>query len=393
MSTATIITLTDSEKSYIESLMRSRTEQAQIVQRARIVLLKSEGLSIDVIADKIGINRKSVMLCLDKFRKGGVENAIYDTPGRGRNPEITDDEKMWVINIACERPMKLGCVSEMWTYTRLTLYINQNAEKAGYERLSKLSRSSIKNILDEADIKPHKIRYYCERRDPEFEAKMHNVLIVYKQIEMQFDELGQLLPFKDIKINTLSYDEKPGIQAVSNTSADRMPTTTNGYRQRDYEYKRLGTISLLAGIDLLTGEAIPLISRTHKSSDFIKFLKILDSKYPKEERIRLILDNHSAHVSKETNKFLLTLPDRFEFIFTPKHGSWLNMIEGFFSKMTRQMLKGIRVTSVDELVIRIYQYFKEINETPHVFRWKYKMDEIEINNDALTKATNDYQSS
>ena len=113
-----------------------------------------------------------------------------------------------------------------------------------------------------------------------------------------------------------------------------MPTAANGYRQRDCEYERLGTLSLLAGIDLLTGEAVPLVSETHKSKDFITFLGILDAKYPKEEKIRLILDNHSAHTSKETRKYLATSPDRFEFVFTPTHGSWLNMIESFFSKIT-----------------------------------------------------------
>ena len=160
-------------------------------------------------------------------------------------------------------------------------------------------------------------------------------------------------------------------------------STENGYRQRDYEYVRLGTLSLLAGIDLLTGEAIPLISETHKSSDFIDFLKILDAKYPKGEIIRLILDNHSAHTSKETREFLETMPNRFVFVFTPKHGSWLNMIEGFFSKLTRQMLKGIRVFSKEELSDRIYQYFDEINEEPVVFRWKYKMNDV-ILDDALS---------
>ena len=127
---------------------------------------------------------------------------------------------------------------------------------------------------------------------------------------------------------------------------------------------------------MLTGEAIPLISETHKSVDFIEFLKILDDKYPREEEIRLILDNHSAHTSKETGKFLEGKPGRFEFVFTPTHGSWLNMIESFFSKMTRQMLRGIRVCSKEELKERIYQYFNEINEVPVVFHWKYKMDEI-----------------
>jgi transposase len=155
-----------------------------------------------------------------------------------------------------------------------------------------------------------------------------------------------------------------------------MPTANNGYRQRDYENERLGTLSLLAGIDLLTGEAIPLVSETHKSSDFIVFLKLLDGKYPKDEKIRLILDNVSSHISKETRAFLETRHDRFIFVFTPKHGSWLNMIEGFFSKMTRQMLLGIRVTSKEELSDRIYQYFEEINEFPVVFRWKDKMKDF-----------------
>ena len=148
---------------------------------------------------------------------------------------------------------------------------------------------------------------------------------------------------------------------------------------RDYEYKRLGTLSLLAGIDLLTGEAFPLVSETHKSSDFIQFLKLLDSKYPAGDKIRLVLDNHSAHTSKETRAFLATLPGRFEFVFTPKHGSWLNMIEGFFGKMTHQMIRGIRVKSKEELAERIYKYFYEINKVPVVHRWKYKMDEIDPN--------------
>lgn len=120
-----------------------------------------------------------------------------------------------------------------------------------------------------------------------------------------------------------------------------------------------------------------MVSQTHKSSDFIKFLKILDEKYPEGDTIRLILDNHSAHTSKETRRFLEALPEgRFVFIFTPTHTSWLNIIESFFSKMTKQMLRGIRVNSKEELPERIYRYFDEINAEPVVYHWKYKMDEI-----------------
>jgi transposase len=204
---------------------------------------------------------------------------------------------------------------------------------------------------------------------------MHDVLVICKQIELQFDA-QQPLPPGYKKTNAISYDEKPGIQAIANTSPDRMPTTANGRRQRDWEYVRLGALSLLAGIDLHTGEAIPLASETRKSSDFIGFLKTLDAKYPEEEKKRLILDNHSAHTSRETRTFLEANPGRFEFVFTPTHGSWLNRIESFFSKMTRQMLRGIRVSSKEKLPKRIYQYFDEINEVPVVFHWKYKLNEL-----------------
>lgn len=378
MAKSQLLVITDGDRAHLESLVRARTVQAQVANRARILLLKADGETIDSIANKIGINRKSVMLCINKYNEGGVENALSDAPGRGRNPGITDDEKIWVIDISCRKPSEFGYAAETWTYSQLTKHINSTAETAGYKRLSTLTKTSIKNILDAAEIKPFKIKYYCEKRDPEFGQKMHDVLVIYKQIELQFDENGDLLPIIGQMVHTLSYDEKPGIQAIATTSPDRAPAVGHGTILRDYEYKRLGTLSLLAGIDLLSGEAIPLVSETHKSSDFINFLRILDEKYPEEDKIRVILDNHSAHTSKETRAFLTTKPGRFEFVFTPKHGSWLNMIEGFFSKMTKQMLRSIRVQSKAELEERIYKYFNEVNEVPVVYHWKYRMDEIDL---------------
>ena len=177
-------------------------------------------------------------------------------------------------------------------------------------------------------------------------------------------------------VHVLSYDEKPGIQAIANTTADLPPDNKHKTISRDYEYKRLGTVSLLAGLDLQTGEGIPLVTDRHSSKEYIQFLTLLDSKYPKEDKIRLILDNLKVHTSLETRNYLASVPGRFEFVFTPTHGSWLNLVEGFFSKLTRQFLKGIRVKTKDELVERIYQYFEEINAAPVVYHWKYKLDEI-----------------
>ena len=382
---SSIINLTAGEREYLEMQTRARTIQAQTVSRARILLLKADGCSIDDIADKVGINRKSVMLCLNKYAEGGVENALFDAPGRGRNAEITDDEKAWIINIACQKPIDFGYAAETWTYAKLTSHINKNAEAAGYTRLSTIHKSTVHSILDEAEIKPFRIKYYCENRDPDFDSKMHNVLLVYKQLSMQFDEDGHLIPWAEDKelVHVLSYDEKPGIQAIATTSEDLLPDEHHSTISRDYEYKRLGTLSLLAGIDLQTGEAIPLVSETHNSKDYIEFLKILDNKYPDGDKIRIVLDNLKVHTSEETRKYLATVPGRFEFVFTPKHGSWLNMVEGFFSKMTKQMLRGIRVKSKAELVDRIYLYFDEVNAEPVVFHWKYNLDDIDVSEEVI----------
>ena len=392
---ATVITLSPEDRAFLEEQTRARTIQAQTVIRARILLLKADGISIDAIADKVDLNRKSVMLCISKYLDGGVENALYDAPGRGRNAEITDDEKAWVINIACQKPKDLGYSAEVWTRALLTKHINKYAEKAGHMRLSTISQSKVRTILEEADIKPNKITYYCENRDPDFDQKMHNVLLVYKQLSMQFDEDGNLLPYFDEeqKVHVLSYDEKPGIQAIAKTTEDLPPDEKHKTISRDYEYKRLGIVSLLAGIDLQTGKAFPLVREKHSSKEYVEFLKLLNSKYPKMDKIRLVLDNLKVHSSKETRDYLATVPGRFEFVFTPKHGSWLNLVEGFFSKLTRQALKGIRVKSIDELTQRIYKYFDEVNADPVVYHWKYKLDEIDPDEKVVVETLPQLQSS
>ena len=371
---------------YLRSLIKQRTIQAQVVIRAHILLDKANGVSIREIAAIYDLSPNTVRLCINKYEKGGTDFALFDGQRSGRPIEITDDAKSWIISVACQKPCDLGYSAELWTLAALHKHICKHAEPAGYPRFATVTKPYIQKLLQTADIKPFKVKYYLEKRDPDFDQKMHEVLVVYKQVSMQFDENGNLIiPDNGIQTVTLSYDEKPGIQAIGNTCPDRNPNAAHGFVSRDSEYIRHGTLSLLAAIDLLTGEAIPLVSETHKSSDFIQFLKKLDVHYPKQDKIQIILDNHSAHTSKETRNYLATMPEgRFEFIFTPKHGSWLNMIESFFSKLTKQMLRGIRVNSKEELRDRIYQYFDEINQEPVVYHWTYKLDEVddvELSND------------
>ena len=372
------IDLSNEDREYLQSLTRQRTIQAQVVDRAKTLLYKAEGMSNGDIADRLDVNINTVKLCLSKYKEGGIQRALFDDQRTGRRVEITDDAVAWIIDVACQRPADLGYAQELWTLKNLHKHIQEHAQEAGYPRLMTITKPMVQKILKRSDIKPFKIKYYCEKRDPDFEAKMHDVLVVYKQVSMQFDEDGNLIiPDEGPMVHTISCDEKPGIQAIATTGEDLRPTEETGCVYRDCEYKRLGTLSLLAGIDLLTGQAIPLVSETHKSSDFISLLKKFDEIYPKEDVIRIICDNHSAHKSKEVQNYLATCPEgRFVFVFTPTHGSWLNLIESFFSKMTKQMLKGIRVKSKEELAERIYKYFDEVNTDPVVYHWTYKLDEI-----------------
>jgi len=359
----------------LQKVSNSRTEPASAVERSKILLEYVEGKSISSIARDFGTNRPKVERCIDKALAFGALAALNDLPRNGRTPEITTEARAWIVSLACQKPKDLGYSYELWTTRLLSQHIRQHCIDAGHPSLARLARGTVSKILRQNNVRPHKISYYLERRDPEFESKMAQVLFVYKEVELASRKDHP----SDGMAVFLSYDEKPGIQAISNTSED-LPPVAGGHPcvSRDYEYKRHGTVSLLAGIDLVTGQAHGLVRDRHRSVEFIEFLKLVDSEYSKDKIIRIVLDNHSAHISKETQRYLAAIPNRFEFIHTPKHGSWLNLIESFFAKMTNTFLRGIRVHSKAELVKRIEQYLAEINRTPVVFHWKYGLDSILI---------------
>ena len=246
--------------------------------------------------------------------------------------------------------------------------------RQGHACLSRLAQGTVCKILDAQEVKPHKVRYYLERRDPEFKAKMAQVLCVYREVKI-LKKAAAAATKKNKKpseaVTVISYDEKPGIQAIATTAPDLPPEPgVHPTFTREFEYKRHGTVSLLAGIDLITGKVHALVKDRHRSREFIEFLKLIDAAYPTHTAIRLILDNHSAHISKETKAWLANRPaGRFEFTFTPKHGSWLNLVEGFFSKLARSVLRHIRVASKQELKDRIMaamDHFNRKSRRPHL---------------------------
>ena len=370
------LAMTNEEVARLAAISRSRTEPASRVERAQMLLAYRENPSFFAAARSIGGHHQTVQRCVERALAYGPLVALDDRPRPGKEPTITPEAKAWLVSLACDKAKEHGYPHELWTTRLLARHAREHGPAAGHRCLARLVQGTVCKILNREEIKPHKVRYYLECRDAEFERKMAEVLCVYRKVEVL--KRAAAKPKKTGKpLAIVSYDEKPGIQAIATTSPDLPPVP--GVHQtfaRDHEYKRHGTLSLLAGIDLLTGKVHALVKDRHRSREFIEFLKLLDAAYPISTAIKLILDNHSAHISKETKAWLATCPaGRFEFTFTPKHGSWLNLVEGFFSKFARSVLRHIRVTSKQELKERIMAGIKHVNRRPVVHTWSYRLSQ------------------
>ena len=370
------LAISDEEAAELARLARSRTEPASRVERARMLLAYRETPSFYAVGRAIGVTHQTVERCLRRAERLGVMAALDDSPRPGREPVITDQARTFVVDLACRKAKDLGYPHELWTTRLLARHVREHGPTAGHACLAKLAQGTLCKILGRQEIKPHKVRYYLERRDPEFDAKMAEVLCVYREVEL----LKQSAVARDGEapaVAIVSFDEKPGLQAIGTTAPDLPPAPSRHQCvARDHEYVRHGTLSLLAGIDLLTGVVHASVEERHRSREVVAFLQKLDAAYPPATAIKLILDNHSAHVSKETKAWLAAQPEgRFTFVFTPKHGSWLNLVEGFFSKLARSVLRHIRVASKQELKDRILAAIDDLNRDPVVHTWTYRLNE------------------
>lgn len=362
------LVLTEKHRAMLKELAGSRTAPAREVERAKVLLGYADGASISDLMRRVGVGRPMIYKCIDKALAAGVSAGLKDVYHRPHEPEISDEAKAWVVSIGCTKPKDYGLAAELWTISALAGFVSERAVAAGHPRLAQAGKSTVWRILNEHGIKPHKIRYYLEKRDPDFDRKMQEVLMVYRDVSLYTE--GAAHDGRPNPIYIVSVDEKPGVQALGLTAPDLPPVPGKAATVgRDYEYVRHGTVSILAGIDLHSGHIFANVEDRHRSVEFIDLLKNLDDYYPPEAIIRVVLDNHSAHVSKETMAFLATRPGRFEYVHTPKHGSWLNLIECVFSKMARTFLRHIRVASLDELKTRILKGVDEMNQLPVVFRW------------------------
>jgi transposase len=367
--------LTLEEARLLDRLRQSRTAPRREVERAQVLWLYHQGEAIVAIMKAVRMTRKSVGKWIAKARTMGVAAGLKDTP-HGRSPVLTEEAKAWVVDLACSKPKEWGYAAEVWSRQTLARHVRQQAVAAGHACLGRASKATVQRILATQPLQPHKVVYYMERRDLAFESNMGDVLLVYQEVALQNQQTlaGDCPP----TVITVSVDEKPGVQVLANTAPDLPPVPgRHPALGRDHKYRRMGTCFILAGLDLHSGHVTARVERRHRSREFIALLQDLDAQYPPDVMIRLILDNHSAHISTETRAFLATRPNRFKYVHTPTHGSWLNIVETLFGKMARTFLRHLRVQSWEELHDRILQSVAEINAAPVVHRWK-KFDALEV---------------
>ena len=246
------LSLGDSDVEKLRMIARSRTEPASRVERARILLGYWENSSFFAVGQALGLHHQTVQRCVERAVAEDPMAALDDRPRPGREPSITLEAKAWLTSLSCRKAKELGYPHELWTTRLLARHAREHGPAEGHPCLANLAQGTLCKILDSEEVKPHKVRYYLEKRDPEFAKKMAEVLCVYRKVKLLKKAAARSKRKPNDRVAIISYDEKPGIQAIATTSPDLPPEPgVHPTFARDHEYKRHGTVSLLAGIDLL----------------------------------------------------------------------------------------------------------------------------------------------
>ncbi len=212
------LVLSDADRQMLTALSGPRTAPVRETERARVLLHYAEGTLIADMQRQLGISRPTIYKCIDKALSAGVQVGLKDTFHRPKEPEILADAKAWVVHLACTKPKDVGLAAELWTLSALVRQVRKGAVDAGFPRLAAVGKTTVWRILNEQYIKPHPVRYDLEKRDPEFDRKMREVLMVYQQAALYAEGPA---PDGATPLNyTVSVDEKPGVQALI-SGADR----------------------------------------------------------------------------------------------------------------------------------------------------------------------------
>jgi transposase len=348
--------LNDEDKDLMEKLLEAGHIEYKYARRLQIILQRYSGKSAQEIADNYGVGRATVSTIINRYNAHGINSLLHDKTRKPGKQPISTEMKNKICAVVChEKPKN----ATHWS-TRML------AERFG------IGKTTINQILRERDIKPHLEKEFQFSKDPQFEEKLSDVVGLY------------LNPPDNAIV--LCVDEKSEIQALERTQP-LLPLGPHVPAAHTADYTRLGTTTLFAALDMLTGNVKDQIKKYHKSKDFIAFLRKLDRQCEKGKELHIILDNYSAHKSKETNEYLATKAGRFKLHFIPTHSSWLNMVERFFSAITTQRIRRESWSSVQELIQAMRNYIADWNKSGRKFVWTKNSAQIL---DSIEKAKKAY---
>jgi transposase len=336
--------LAASQREVLEKLARSHTAKHRDVQRARALLLAGDGVASTRIGDEVGVSPTSVTNWRERFVAEGLRLFGPVREGRGRKPSISAEKVEGIVHATLhDKPVG----ETHWSCRSM-------AKAQG------VSPATVQRIWSARELKPHRVKTFKLSNDKRFEEKLVDVVGLY------------LNPPE--KAVVLCMDEKSQIQALDRTQPS-LPMKPGRAGTMTHDYKRNGTTTLFAALDVLTGAVIGQCLPRHRHSEFLKFLRIIDREVPKGLEIHLILDNYGTHKHENVNKWLDKHP-RFHLHFTPTSSSWLNMVERFFGKLTDKAIRRGIFHSVPDLIAAIETYLAANNENPEPFVWTATADEI-----------------
>jgi len=325
-------------------LVRSRTTEQRVVERAQIVLASAAGDSGNAICAQLGVSRPTVSRWLDRYEAEGLAGLIADRPRAGRPKRITVADEAAIVARTLETAPPSGT---HWS-TRLM------AQATGHHH------ATIARIWHAHGLKPHRVKRFKLSRDPQFVEKLRDVVGLY------------LHPPERAVV--FSFDEKSQIQALDRTQPG-LPMKKGRAGTMTHDYKRHGTTTLFAALDVATGTIVQECMPKHRHQEFLAFLKQMVRSVPKELAIHVILDNYATHKHAAVKRWLAR-NRRVHFHFTPTSASWLNLVERFFGELTERQIRRLAVTSVKELIAAITHYIDQRNKNPTPFVWTATVRQI-----------------
>jgi transposase len=336
---AVAVELSQEQRAELERIVRAQKSEQRLVKRARVVLLAEKGLTNDEIARLVGLSAHKVGKWRRRFAEQGLDG-LRDRPRPGGPRRYGHDQRLRVFQTACAPPPE---GERQWTVRRIAAAVG-------------IGKSQVQKILAEADLKPHQVRSWLTSIDPEFETKQTEVCGLY------------LNPPEGAIV--VSIDEKTSIQAKEPIRKE-IPLRPGKPARREFEYRRHGTVALLAALLVHTGEVKGDVYQRNSRVEFLDFLERLEAEIPADKQVHAILDNLQVHKTPEVRAWLQAHP-RWHFHFTPTHASWLNQIELWFSILSRRLLRRGIFTSKDDLKAQLLAFIERYNPTAKPFAWTYQ---------------------